>query len=271
MSFAKLVPKIVTSSLWSEPLHVRVVFVSFLALKDENGFVEGAPSSLQRICNVSIEQFSEAIKILESPDLESTTEDYEGRRIEKIEGGWIVLNHEKYRAKEDVKKEQTRERVRRFREKNKDVTQCNACNVTYELPSVSESKSVSLSVSPNLQSKIEVSKSEEQWNQFKTTYPQNGSSIDPAAEKEFIKLVGSGIDPQQIIKAASEYAEYWKSESGYPYCKHIAQAVNWLLKRQFAVDWVKKLEADKKQQSNKSTGRIINEYERSAAEKYKDL
>jgi hypothetical protein len=38
MAFTKLVPGITKSSLWSTPEHVRVVWVSFLAEKDENGF-----------------------------------------------------------------------------------------------------------------------------------------------------------------------------------------------------------------------------------------
>jgi hypothetical protein len=34
-----------------------------------------------------------------SPDPDSRTEDYEGRRIEVVDGGWRLINHAKYRAK----------------------------------------------------------------------------------------------------------------------------------------------------------------------------
>jgi hypothetical protein len=141
MSFSKLDSGITKSSLWSEPLHVRVVFVSFLAEKDENGFVSAAYSSMQRICNVNKEQFDEAIRILESPDPESRTEDFEGRRLQKIEGGWIVLNHEKYRLNEEVKKEKHREYMRKWRDKKGSV---NNCEFTKDHVSVT---SVSVSVS----------------------------------------------------------------------------------------------------------------------------
>jgi hypothetical protein len=34
----------------------------------------------------------------ELPDADSRTKDNEGRRIETIEGGWLILNYQKYRA-----------------------------------------------------------------------------------------------------------------------------------------------------------------------------
>jgi hypothetical protein len=43
------------------------------------------------------DQFLEAIEILESPDRDqSIPQPFEGRRIEKKEDGWLVLNGEKY-------------------------------------------------------------------------------------------------------------------------------------------------------------------------------
>lgn len=145
MSFSKLDSGITKSSLWSEPLHVRVVFVSFLAEKDENGFVSAAYSSMQRICNVNKDQFDEAIRILESPDPESRTEDFEGRRLQKIEGGWIVLNHEKYRLPEQIKNQQRNEYMKEYmRERRKN----QAVNINNELTPVnSDLTSVSVSVS----------------------------------------------------------------------------------------------------------------------------
>lgn len=142
MSFAKLDSGITMSSIWSEPLHIRVVWVAFLSLKDENGLVSGVRSSLQRICNVTIEQYDDAVNVLSSPDPESKTKDFDGRRISKCDEGWIILNHEKYRLHDDVQREKTRERVRKHREKISNVTQCN---VTNTLPSVSVSTSESVS------------------------------------------------------------------------------------------------------------------------------
>lgn len=270
MTFTKLEERIVKSSLWAEMLHVRVVFVSFLALKDENGFVDGAPSALQRICNVTPEQFAEAIKVLESPDPESTTKDFEGRRIEKVDGGWIVLNHEKYRANEQIKKEQHREYMREWREK-KNVNNCEFTEIHTQSPSVSVSESVS-SLS-NLQDKNKESKSEELWLQFKTAYPDNGSWVDPAAQRSFLRLIGSGNDPELIIRRAKEFGEYYKDTPGYPHCKFVGQMVNWLDKCQFAQDWAKKLEAEKENKNGKhqNNNRKSQQSNREISSQYRNI
>jgi hypothetical protein len=155
MAFAKLDSGITKSSLWSEPLHVRIVFVSMLAEKDENGFVSAARSGMIRICNVTPEQFEEAEKILSSPDLESKNPSFEGRRIEKIDGGWAILNHDAYRLPEQEKKENRNEYMRIFmankranKRANKKLTPANS-----DLTSVSVSVSVSESVSESIKNK----------------------------------------------------------------------------------------------------------------------
>jgi hypothetical protein len=142
MPFAKLDSGIIRSSIWSEPLATRVVWITMLAMKDESGFVATSRSGLLRACNVTETDFNTAISCLESPDTDSRTSDHQGKRIAKIEGGWVILNHEKYRLHDDMQRERTRERVRRFRDKARDVT---GGNVTNTLPSVSASVSVSVS------------------------------------------------------------------------------------------------------------------------------
>jgi len=102
-----------------------------IAAMDEDGFVQFASvSNVAHRAVVSVEEAQEAIKCLESPDLNSSNPENEGRRIERVDGGWMVINAPVYRsmATRIVIKEQTRERVRRFRENkgcNGDVTQGN--------------------------------------------------------------------------------------------------------------------------------------------------
>jgi len=97
MGFTKLDSKIIDSSIWSESVFTRVVWISILAKCDHIGFVACSRSGLLRSCNIPEKEFDEAIKSLESPDPDSRTPDFEGKRIEKVEGGWIVLNYLKYR------------------------------------------------------------------------------------------------------------------------------------------------------------------------------
>lgn len=143
MSFAKLDSSITESSLWSEDLHVRIVFLTFLARKDETGYVSGARSGLIRMCNVTAEQFDNAIEKLSSPDSESKTPDFEGRRIAKIDGGYVVLNADKYRLPEETKKENHRLYMQKWREEKESVKSREITENHNHSPSVSVSESIS--------------------------------------------------------------------------------------------------------------------------------
>jgi hypothetical protein len=69
-----------------------------------------------------------------APDPDSRTPDHEGRRIEAIDGGWMLLNHGKFREiiSLDQRREKAAERQRRFkahqRKSNAQVTLGNAGN-----------------------------------------------------------------------------------------------------------------------------------------------
>ena len=145
--FTKLVPEIVMSSIWNESPEVRCVWITMLAIKDENGIVLGTEETLARIANVTLQHVTDAIERFSSPDKHSRTPDNEGRRIAKCDGGWIVLNHGKYRDNSAVLREKTRERVRRFREKKAMERGSQTGNVTVTLPSASASASASVSAS----------------------------------------------------------------------------------------------------------------------------
>lgn len=90
---------IVTSTLWGESKDVKILFVTMLAMKDCYGKVTATTSGLSRAAVLTFEETVKALKVLESPDTKSdTNQQYDGRRIERVEGGWVVLNHEKYRG-----------------------------------------------------------------------------------------------------------------------------------------------------------------------------
>ena len=112
----------------------------FIALMDEEGFVAFAcPANVAHRARVSVKAAGEALKILESPDTRSHGQDHEGRRIERVPGGWMVLNSAKYRdlVTREMMKEQTRIRVARHRAKQKD--ECNA-DVTLRNAKVTQSE-----------------------------------------------------------------------------------------------------------------------------------
>jgi len=117
--YTKLFSLILSSSIWGEDVQTRVVWITMLALKDMRGIVNASVSGLARIANVSVDACQEAITKLEAPDPDSRTKDHDGRRIEPVPGGWVVLNHFKYRnaVAQDPETAGARERMKRFREK----------------------------------------------------------------------------------------------------------------------------------------------------------
>ena len=128
--YNKLFTKILDSSIWLESLPTRIVWLTLIATMDETGFCQfAAVGNLASRARVTLEQARKAIDCLEGPDAESGDPANDGRRIERVPGGWMVLNAEKHRemVTRAVVQEQTRLRVKRFRERlkrssNADVT-----------------------------------------------------------------------------------------------------------------------------------------------------
>lgn len=109
-SYTKLFSSILASTIWREPNHVRLVWITMLALADKDGVCEASIPGLADLARVPLPQCEDALKRLAAPDPYSRTSDHDGRRIEPIDGGWILLNHAKYREKMNA--EERREYLR---------------------------------------------------------------------------------------------------------------------------------------------------------------
>ena len=99
--FTKLFSTIVHSTVWREEMHVKVVWVTMLALADRNGYVAASLPGLADASRVTLEQCEEALARLSAPDKHSRTKEHEGRRIAEVDGGWALLNYTKYREQRD--------------------------------------------------------------------------------------------------------------------------------------------------------------------------
>ena len=120
--YNRLFTKILDSSIWLENDPTRLVWITMLASMDEDGFVCFASvKNLARRAIVSEIDASKAVLKLESPDPDSGDPDNEGRRIEKVTGGWIVLNSSKYGdiINRQIMREKNRVKAQKYREKNK--------------------------------------------------------------------------------------------------------------------------------------------------------
>lgn len=92
-AFTKLQRSIVTSSIWLQDADTRLVWITLLALCDRDGIVRASPLGLAHQARVSPDGCFRALDLLQSPDKDSRSTDYEGRRIERVDGGFLVLNY----------------------------------------------------------------------------------------------------------------------------------------------------------------------------------
>ena len=109
--YNRLFTKILDSSIWLESDATRIVWITLLAAMDEDGYAPfSAKENLARRANVKMDALEKAITILESPDKYNPDDEFEGRRIEKVQGGWLILKAPYYRTllSREIAREQTR-------------------------------------------------------------------------------------------------------------------------------------------------------------------
>jgi hypothetical protein len=167
MPFVKLDAGILTSTLWEEPDATKLVFLTALlmagpyevtepmkqleirSLKTTSfvippgwyGFIAAAGIGIIRQARVEPEPGLTALEKLGDPDPASRSSAFEGRRLVRVEGGFVVLNFFKYRDRDYSAAERMRKlRARKAEGKSaSDVRVCSAneCNVR---PNVTHSR-----------------------------------------------------------------------------------------------------------------------------------
>lgn len=117
--YVKLFNDILFSSIWTEADDVRVVWITLLLMADQDGFVRSTAPGISSASKVSLERTREILVLLESPDPDSRTPDNEGRRIQRTEDGYLVLNYVHYRKihNEEQRREQSRMRSKDYRDR----------------------------------------------------------------------------------------------------------------------------------------------------------
>lgn len=115
-----------------------------LAMCDSRGFVASSRSGLVRAANIADDEFDAGIAVLERPDSDSRSPEFDGRRVEKRDGGWQVLNYSKYR---NFSYSSAPEAVRQRKHRSKDKGRDSSLRVTKRRDiSASASSSASSSV-----------------------------------------------------------------------------------------------------------------------------
>lgn len=117
MSYAKLHREILDSTIWLEDLHIKVVWVTMLAMRDNRNEVQASIPNLARRAGVTVEQCKEAIEKFKSPDPYSRSQDFEGRRIEDVRGGWKLLNGAYYQKRRSAEEKRAYDKLYRDKER----------------------------------------------------------------------------------------------------------------------------------------------------------
>lgn len=122
--YVKLFDSLIHSTLWQEGLHVKVVWITMLAMADSNGEVYASIPGLAKAAGVSIPQCEEALAVFMSPDPYSRSKECEGRRLCEIKGGFELINYKYYRdlKSSEQEKEFAAERAKRYRDRKNGVT-----------------------------------------------------------------------------------------------------------------------------------------------------
>ena len=121
MQFTKLFSNILDSTIWMEPPSTKIVWITMLAMSDRNGEVHASVPGLARRAGVSREEADVALETFLSPDPDSRTDVEEGRRVRKIDGGWELINHGKYRKllSSEERREYNRQKQAEYRARKK--------------------------------------------------------------------------------------------------------------------------------------------------------
>jgi hypothetical protein len=243
--FTKLHGSILTSTIWREDPVTKVVWITLLAMADQDGTVEASIPGLAAIANVSIEQTEEAMQKFDSPDRYSRSPESEGRRIAPIDGGWRLLNYDKYREK--LSKEDLKERARKRQQKHRDRAAVVMQNVTTCDTSVTERDSKEKSrMSRQAEAEVEVEVEVEVENQKPLAHSSNeregvdSVDVSPGDAPKSKNLTAA----KRVPLVANLYSRYPRKVAKADAFKVIEKAIILVAKRDFsgdedaATDWL---------------------------------
>lgn len=198
VTFTKLFSSITESTIWCENDQVRLVWITMLAMANKNGFVFGSAPGLANRARVPIESAREALKKFQEPDADSRTKEFDGRRIEEVDGGWRLLNYHKHRAIRD--EEERREYMKNLMREKRSVS--NVSNVSRHKPPLSQAEAEADSRSSN--SKSFVSPTLEEVSKY---CQSKNSGIDAAQFWNYYEANGWKVGRNRM--------KNWKAALGY--------------------------------------------------------
>lgn len=204
--FTKLFSSIVTSSIWVEDNATFRVWIAMMAQADADGNVEGTIPGFANLARVSIPEMERAVEIMSSPDKHSRTPDFEGRRIERFDGGWKLLNYKAYRERGQAKEGSRAPYMRAYRKRESvaSITRNNRNSEIVTRDTEAEERSRSRREKKEAESLKQIS-----------TQTEDHSFV----EREEGGLGGAA--PSALTRAQNEIYEFWNAQEG-PIVSHRA-------------------------------------------------
>jgi len=141
--YTPLYSKIVDSSAWELPDHIRIVWITLLAQQDRDHVVRLNIRELMKKSNEPESAVVEALRVLSSPD--ERRKDYpefgdvqknEGRRIRKVADGWLILNGEAYQR--EMTRLNRREYHRRYKAERRKAKAAARSMADIDMPRTTE-------------------------------------------------------------------------------------------------------------------------------------
>jgi hypothetical protein len=178
-TYTKLFRSILQSTIWKESKETKLVWVTMLALCDEDGEVHASVPGLATSAGVTIDECVEALRVLSSPDPWSRSKNDEGRRIRETPGGWILINYHAHRQRMSI--EERRERARERKQRQRARERAQRCEIA------DQSLSVTSPVT-RARDACDLSRKSQQTEQNKIEQNQNR---DPTREQQAKELTGT--------------------------------------------------------------------------------
>ena len=120
MSYSKLFGSIIHSTVWRSGKDVQILWITLLAMCDRDGVVESSLPGLADAARLDMQEAKAALQVLLDPDEFSRTPDHGGRRVEPVDGAWVLLNYEKYRDKDALEDRRRKDADRQARKRARD-------------------------------------------------------------------------------------------------------------------------------------------------------
>jgi hypothetical protein len=189
------------------------------------GFVEAAGPGIVRRALADMKQGMEALRKLGEPDEESRSSEFDGRRLVRVSGGYVVLNFMKYREKDNS----AAVRSARYRERKKladaaSVTR-NATAVTRDSSrrvTIAEAEAEAEAEAPNASSMKgdQGRKSSDAASDAPRKRSANATGTRLPADWALSKELGEwamqdcGMTREAVKAEAEKFADYWHGVAG---------------------------------------------------------